>query len=56
MNLLQADGGPEFKAEFKSKEHSFCSRHSTTRPYRKNEQSYIEGFNRTVRKEYLGLP
>ncbi len=53
-NLLQTDGGPEFKADFKNKVHSFCSRHRIARPYRKNEQSYIESFNRTVRKECLG--
>ena len=54
VNLLQTDGGPEFKAEFKSKLPLFCSRHRVARPYRKNEQSYIESFNRTVRKECLG--
>ena len=54
VNLLQTDGGPEFKADFKSKVPSFCSRHRIARPYRKNEQSYIESFNRTVRKECLG--
>ena len=54
VNLLQTDGGPEFKAEFKSKVNAFCNRHRITRPYRKNEQSYIESFNRTVRKECLG--
>ena len=54
VNLLQTDGGTEFKAEFKSNVHLFCSRHRIARPYRKNEQSYIESFNRTVRKECLG--
>ena len=54
VNLLQTDGGPEFKADFKSKVNLFCSRHRIARPYRKNEQSYIESFNRTVRKECLG--
>lgn len=54
VNLLQTDGGPEFKAEFKSKVSAFCSHHRIARPYRKNEQSYIESFNRTVRKECLG--
>ncbi len=54
VNLLQTDGGPEFKAEFKSKLPLFCNRHRIARPYRKNEQSYIESFNRTVRKECLG--
>ena len=54
VNLLQTDGGPEFKADFKSKVNLFYSRHRIARPYRKNEQSYIESFNRTVRKECLG--
>jgi transposase InsO family protein len=54
VKLLQTDGGPEFKAEFKSKLSLFCSHHRVARPYHKNEQSYIESFNRTVRKECLG--
>ena len=54
VKLLQTDGGPEFKAEFKSNAPLFCDRHQVARPYRKNEQSYIESFNRTVRKECLG--
>ena len=52
--LIQTDGGPEFKADFILHVHSFCDRHRIARPYRKNEQSYIESFNRTVRKECLG--
>ncbi len=54
VHLLQTDGGPEFKAEFTSNVPFFCDRHRVARPYRKNEQSYIESFNRTVRKECLG--
>ena len=54
VKLLQTDGGPEFKAEFKSNVPLFCDRHRVARPYRKNEQCYIESFNRTVRKECLG--
>ena len=54
VKLLQTDGGLEFKAEFKSNVTLFCDRHRVARPYRKNEQSYIESFNRTVRKECLG--
>ncbi len=54
VNLLQTDGGPEFKADFQSKAHLFCNRHRIAWPYWKNEQSYIESFNRTVRKECLG--
>ncbi len=52
--LLQADGGPEFKNEFKRKALCYANRFRIARPYRKNEQSYIESFNRTVRKECLG--
>ena len=54
VHLLQTDGGPEFKADFLSALPIFCDRHRIARPYRKNEQSYIESFNRTVRKECLG--
>jgi len=54
VKLLQTDGGPEFKAEFESDAPLFCERHRVARPYRKNEQAYIESFNRTVRKECLG--
>jgi len=54
VKLLQTDGGPEFKAEFESNAQLFCERHRVARPYRKNEQAYIESFNRTVRKECLG--
>lgn len=54
VHLVQTDGGPEFKEEFKRNIGKFCDRHRVARPYRKNEQSYIESFNRTVRKECLG--
>ena len=53
-HLIQTDGGPEFKADFLKNVSVFCDRHRIARPYRKNEQSYIESFNRTVRKECLG--
>jgi len=42
VKLLQTDGGPEFKAEFKSNAQLFCDRHRVVQPYRKNEQSYRE--------------
>jgi len=54
VHLVQTDGGPEFKEQFKQNVSRFCDRHRVARPYRKNEQSYIESFNRTVRKECLG--
>ena len=53
-DLIQTDGGPEFKDEFKSNVLRFASRHRVARPYKKNEQSYIESFNRSLRKECLG--
>lgn len=52
--LIQTDGGPEFKDTFKQNVLTYCDRHRISRPYKKNEQSYIESFNRTVRKECLG--
>ena len=54
VQVVQTDGGPEFKGEFAQAVSSFCQRHRLARPYKKNEQSYIESFNRTVRKECLG--
>jgi len=53
-NLIQTDGGPEFKDEFKSNVLRFTDRHRVARPYKKNEQSYVESFNRSLRKECLG--
>ncbi len=52
--LVQTDGGPEFKSEFSEALPNYCERRRVARPYRKNEQSFIESFNRTVRKECLG--
>ena len=54
VDIIQADGGPEFKEEFKKNVLQYCNRYRVARPYKKNEQSYIESFNRTVRKECLG--
>jgi len=54
VHLIQTDGGPEFKADFLTGIAAFCDQHRIARPYRKNEQAYIESFNRTVRKECLG--
>lgn len=52
--LLQTDGGPEFKGAFKQHVFTFAERFRVARPYKKNEQSFIESFNRTLRKECLG--
>jgi transposase len=52
--LIQTDGGSEFEAEFKLNVINYCETHRIARPYKKNEQAYIESFNRTLRKECLG--
>lgn len=54
VHLIQTDGGSEFKEDFKRNVSVFCDRHRVARPYKKNEQSFIESFNQTVRKECLG--
>ena len=54
VNIIQTDGGSEFKREFAQTAPVYCDRHRVSRPYKKNEQSYIESFNRTFRKECLG--
>lgn len=52
--IIQTDGGSEFKGEFSQTVSDYCERHRIARPYKKNEQSFIESFNRSLRKECLG--
>jgi len=52
--LHQSDEGSEFKGEYKSTVESYQSIHRYARPYRKNDQSFIENFNRSLRNECLG--
>ena len=54
VELIQTDGGSEFKGAFAERVPAYCQRHLIARPYKKNEQAFIESFNRTVRKECLG--
>ena len=54
VQTIQTDGGSEFEAEFRQAAVGFCRWHRVARPYKKNEQSFIESFNRTVRSECLG--
>lgn len=54
VSLIQTDGGSEFEGDFVATVGQFCDRHRVSRPYKKNEQSFIESFNRTVRAECLG--
>ena len=51
---IQTDGGSEFEAEFHTRAPFYCRQHRIARPYKKNEQSFIESFNRTFRNECLG--
>jgi transposase InsO family protein len=52
--IIQTDGGSEFKGEFSQAVDAYCDRHRVARPYKKNEQAFIESFNRSLRKECLG--
>ena len=52
--VLQTDGGSEFEAECAQAIPSFADRHRIARPYKKNEQSFIECFNGTLRREEFG--
>lgn len=54
VDTIQTDGGSEFEEDFKDHILEYTNYHRIARPYKKNEQSYIESFNRTVRKECLG--
>ena len=54
VTIVQTDGGSEFEKEFAREVRSYCDQHRIARPYKKSEQSFIESFNRTVRKECLG--
>ena len=54
VNIIQTDGGHEFKGQFLQDVNRYCSHHRVARPYKKNEQSFIESFNRSLRKECLG--
>ena len=54
FDLIQRDGGSEFMADWEYEVTKRGIKIRTARPYRKNEQAYIESFNRTLRKECLG--
>jgi transposase InsO family protein len=56
VQLIQTDGGSEFKAECAEGMHRWANRHRIARAYKKNEQAFIEAFNGTLRREALGYP
>ena len=53
-HLIQTDGGSEFEREFAALAATAADQHRVARPYKKNEQAFIERFNRTLRQECLG--
>lgn len=54
VQVLQTDGGSEFKVECAESITHFATRHRIGRPYKKNEQTFIEAFNGTLRREEFG--
>jgi hypothetical protein len=52
--VLQTDGCKEFMGEFGQRVSCYAQRHRMSRPYRKNEQAFVESFHRTLCKECLG--
>jgi len=54
IDHIQRDGGSEFKREWQDYALKHIPSIRTARPYRKNEQAFIERFNGILRKECLG--
>lgn len=54
VDIIQTDGGREFQGLFSQDVLLYCNYHRVARPYKKNEQAFIESFNRSLRKECLG--
>lgn len=52
--ILHTDGGKKFGGEFEEKVGCYAQCHRLARPYRKNEQAFVESFHRPLRKECLG--
>ena len=46
VEVLQHDGGLELKGALAKQARDYCDRHRIARPYKKNEQAYIESFSR----------
>ena len=51
---IQRDGGPEFKSMWEKRARKYAKRIRTAKPYKKNEQAFIERFNGVLRKECVG--
>ena len=52
--LHQSDEGPEFMGDFPVVVTAGGASHRYARPYKKNDQAYIENFNRSLRSECVG--
>ncbi len=52
--VIQTDGGSEFEKEFAQAVGAYCEEHVVARPYKKNDQAFIECFNGTLRREEFG--
>lgn len=54
VDVIQTDGGHEFKGAFAQEAKRYCRWHRIARPYRQTEQCFVESFNRSLRRECLG--
>lgn len=54
LRVLQTDGGSEFEKEFAQVVDHYAQEHVIARPYKKNDQAFIECFNGTLRREEFG--
>lgn len=54
MRVLQTDGGSEFEKECAQAISLYADEHVIARPYKKNDQAFIECFNGTLRREEFG--
>ncbi|OQA52649.1 MAG: Integrase core domain protein [candidate division WS2 bacterium ADurb.Bin280] len=51
---LQTDNGSEFKSIFRKHAKRYCQGLRQITPYQKEENGFIESFNRTIRRECIG--
>lgn len=51
---IQTDNGSEFKSTFRKVAKRYCKRLRQITPYQKEENGFIESFNRTLRRECIG--
>lgn len=54
IETIQTDGGSEFEKEFAQVVNQYAAEHVIARPYKKNDQAFIECFNGSLRREEFG--